>query len=78
MLFRSGLDSESVQTIDAMNVSTEPLMVIAGSEGKGLSRLVREKCDLVVSIPMQRSVESLNASVAMSIALYEIDKKRSR
>ena len=76
--FIVGLDGESDQAIDAMTVSTEPLMVIAGSEGKGLSRLVREKCDLVVSIPMQRSVESLNASVAMSIALYEIDKKRSR
>ena len=76
--FIVGLDGESDQAIDAMTVSTEPLMVIAGSEGKGLSRLVRDKCDLVVSIPMQRSVESLNASVAMSIALYEIDKKRSR
>ena len=76
--FIVGLDGESEETIDSMDIATEPLMVIAGSEGKGLSRLVREKCDLVVSIPMQRSVESLNASVAMSIALYEIDKKRSR
>jgi len=76
--FIVGLDGESDETIDSMDIATEPLMVIAGSEGKGLSRLVRDKCDLVVSIPMQRSVESLNASVAMSIALYEIDKKRSR
>ena len=76
--FIVGLDGESEETIDSMDIATEPLMVIAGSEGKGLSRLVRDKCDLVVSIPMQRSVESLNASVATSIALYEIDKKRSR
>lgn len=74
--FIVGLDGESTETVGAMSLSTEPILVIAGSEGKGLSRLIRDKCDVIVSIPMHHSVESLNASVAMSIALYEIDKKR--
>ena len=74
--FIVGLDGESDETIDAMTIAAEPILVIAGSEGKGLSRLIREKCDVIVSIPMHHNIESLNASVAMSIALYEIDKKR--
>ena len=53
-------------------------MVNVGSEGKGLARLTREKCDLVVSIPISASTESLNASVATSIALYAVDEARRR
>ena len=48
------------------------------SEGKGLARLTREKCDLVVSIPISASTESLNASVATSIALYAVDEARRK
>lgn len=51
---------------------TPPLVLVVGSEGSGLRRLVRETCDLVVSIPMAGRIESLNAAVAGSIALYEI------
>lgn len=53
-----------------------PLAVVIGSEGEGLSRLVREHCDHLVSIPIANEVESLNASVAASIALYEINRCR--
>ncbi|GAB3818682.1 23S rRNA (guanosine(2251)-2'-O)-methyltransferase RlmB [Tessaracoccus terricola] len=53
-----------------------PVLVVVGSEGEGLSRLVREHCDLLVSIPIASSVESLNASVATSVALYEISQQR--
>ena len=53
-----------------------PLVVVIGSEGEGLSRLVREHCDHLVSIPIGSAVESLNASVAASIALYEINRCR--
>jgi len=49
---------------------------VVGSEGSGLSRLVREACDLLVSIPINPSVESLNAGVAAGIALYEISRQR--
>lgn len=74
--FVVGLDGDADTTVDSMEIADQPLYVIVGSEGKGLSRLVREKCDLLISIPMSSAVESLNASVAMSIALYAIDRKR--
>ena len=51
-------------------------MLVTGSEGKGLSRLVRETCDVVASIPIAASVESLNAAVATGIALYEVARHR--
>lgn len=75
--FVVGLDGDADTTVDSMEIADQPLYVIVGSEGKGLSRLVREKCDLLISIPMSSAVESLNASVAMSIALYAIDRKRN-
>ena len=68
--FVIGLDGESDETLSGMKVASENVMIVVGSEGKGLSRLVREKCDLVVSIPMRATTESLNASVATSIALF--------
>lgn len=53
-----------------------PVVVVIGSEGKGLSRLVTETCDVIVSIPMSAGTESLNASVAASIALYAVASTR--
>ncbi len=76
--FVIGLDGESDQTMSGMKVAKENVMVVVGSEGKGLSRLVREKCDLVVSIPMRATTESLNASVATSIALFWVDEQRRK
>jgi 23S rRNA (guanosine2251-2'-O)-methyltransferase len=76
--FVVGLDGESDELISNMKVATEPVMIIVGSEGKGLSRLTREKCDLVVKIPMRSTTESLNASVATSIALFAVDEARSK
>ena len=75
--FVVGLDGESDEQIGNMKVATEPIMIIVGSEGKGLHKLTREKCDLVVKIPMRSTTESLNASVATSIALYAVDEARS-
>jgi len=51
-------------------------VLIVGSEGAGLSRLVREACDTLASIPISESIESLNAGVAAGIALYEISRQR--
>lgn len=51
-----------------------PMVLVVGSEGRGLRRLVREGCDLVVALPMYGQVESLNAAVAGSIALYEVKR----
>ena len=53
-------------------------MIVVGSEGKGLSRLVSETCDQIVSIPMSSATESLNAGIATGVTLYEIARQRAR
>lgn len=55
---------------------TLPIALVIGNEGKGISRLVRKKCDWTVSLPMKGNVESLNASVACSLLSYEVYRKR--
>ena len=55
---------------------TGKLAVVIGSEGFGMSRLVKESCDYIVSIPMQGKINSLNASVAAGIMIYELIRKR--
>ncbi|HZU48520.1 MAG TPA: 23S rRNA (guanosine(2251)-2'-O)-methyltransferase RlmB [Mycobacterium sp.] len=70
-----GLDADGDTTLDDLD-GTDPLVVVVGSEGKGLSRLVRENCDAVVSIPMAGPAESLNASVAAGVVLAEIARQR--
>jgi 23S rRNA (guanosine2251-2'-O)-methyltransferase len=57
---------------------TGPLAVIFGGEGQGLHRLVREKCDVMVSVPLRGHVSSLNVSVTAGIILFEAARKRSR
>lgn len=71
-----GLDADGDTDIDGLALATDPLVVVLGSEGRGLSRLVREQCDATVSIPMASGVESLNASVAGSVLLAEIARRR--
>ena len=70
-----GLDADGDTTLDNF-VGSGPICVVVGSEGKGLSRLVRESCDAVLSIPMAGPVESLNASVAAGVVLAEIARQR--
>lgn len=50
--------------------------LVVGNEGKGVSRLIKEKCDVTVSLPMRGQVNSLNASVAASVLMYEIVRQR--
>ncbi len=57
---------------------TGPLALVVGNEGKGMSRLVREHCDLLIKLPMHGSINSLNAAVAGSIALYEALRQRDQ
>ena len=76
--FVIGLDADGDQELSKMSLATESIFIIVGSEGKGLSRLVRENCDLVLSIPMQSSVESLNASVATAIVMHWVATERSK
>lgn len=77
-VFVIGLDADGDVTLDALDAADEPLCIVVGSEGKGLSRLVAEKCDQVVSIPMAGDTESLNASVAASVALWQVASTRGR
>ena len=53
-----------------------PLAIVIGSEGQGMSRLVKDKCDFYIKIPMVGHVNSLNASVAASLMMYEVYRKR--
>ncbi|NLC45581.1 MAG: RNA methyltransferase, partial [Firmicutes bacterium] len=55
---------------------TGPLAAVVGSEGSGVSRLVKEKCDFIVRLPMLGKISSLNASVAGGIVLYEVLRQR--
>lgn len=72
-----GLDADGETDLYTLEAAVGPLVVVVGSEGRGLSRLVGETCDLRVSIPMASAVESLNASVAAAVALSEVARRRA-
>ena len=74
--FVVGLDGGGDTELRDLQLADGPLVVVTGAEGSGLSRLVRQTCDQIVSIPIASSVESLNAAVATGIALYEVDSLR--
>ena len=57
---------------------TGPIAVVIGNEGKGVGRLVKEKCDFVLSIPMYGSINSLNASNAAAVLMYGIRRARTQ
>lgn len=75
-LFAAALDGEASTRIDDLAVATEPLVLVLGAEGTGVSRLVRQTCDTVAAIPMG-GAESLNASVAAGVACYEVARRRT-
>ena len=72
-----GLAAEGEVSLPDLDLADGPLVVVIGSEGDGLSRLVTETCDQLVSIPMANNLESLNAGVAASVALYSIARARA-
>ena len=74
--FVVGLDGGGDTPVGELSLADAPLVIVTGAEGAGLSRLVRETCDVVASIPISASVESLNAAVATGITLYEVDRLR--
>ncbi|HEX7738857.1 MAG TPA: 23S rRNA (guanosine(2251)-2'-O)-methyltransferase RlmB [Marmoricola sp.] len=71
-----GLAADGDVSLPDLDLADGPLVVVVGSEGKGLGRLVGETCDQLVSIPMSSQLESLNAGVAAAIALYSISQRR--
>jgi 23S rRNA (guanosine2251-2'-O)-methyltransferase len=73
-----GLAASGTVDLADLEAATDPLVLVVGSEGKGLSRLVAQTCDLTVSIPIAAATESLNAGVAAAISLYEVAQRRAK
>jgi 23S rRNA (guanosine2251-2'-O)-methyltransferase len=72
-----GLDMDG-EPIDRLTIAAEPVVLVVGSEGRGLSRLVRQRCDVVSSIPLRGRLGSLNAAAAAAIACWEITRRRTK
>jgi 23S rRNA (guanosine2251-2'-O)-methyltransferase len=71
-----GLDADGEADVFALDVADRPLVVVLGAEGRGLSRLARERCDLVAAIPMRGALESLNVATAAAVACHAIARSR--
>jgi 23S rRNA (guanosine2251-2'-O)-methyltransferase len=75
-VFVLGLDGGGDVQMPDIELADRPLLIVIGSEGEGLSRLVTENCDQIVSIPISSATESLNAGIAASVALYQVSTMR--
>ncbi|MDW3177607.1 MAG: 23S rRNA (guanosine(2251)-2'-O)-methyltransferase RlmB [Acidimicrobiia bacterium] len=71
-----GLDESGSRSIFDLDLADQPLCLVLGAEGPGLSRLTRERCDQLVSIPMQGAVASLNVSAAATVAMFDVSRRR--
>jgi 23S rRNA (guanosine2251-2'-O)-methyltransferase len=77
-LWVAGLEADSSAQLYDQADLRGPLALVVGSEGRGLRRLVREKCDWLLQLPMRGRVDSLNAAVAGSVVLYEVERQRRK
>ena len=71
-----GLDASGPETIHQLRLAGEPVCLVLGAEGQGLSRLVRQRCDAVVSIPLRGQLASLNVATAAALGIYEVVRRR--
>lgn len=75
-VWKVGLDGDATQSLLGLDLLDRPVAVCVGAEGRGLSRLVAERCDVLAHIPMVGETESLNVSVAAALACYEVARVR--
>lgn len=73
-----GTDVSAAAGIYETNVFDGPVAIVIGNEGKGMGRLIREKCDVLVKLPMNGRINSLNASVAAGVVMYEVLRRRTQ
>lgn len=71
-----GLDPDASQSLFDMNLADQGVVVVLGAEGRGLSRLVRQRCDVLLSIPLRGRLPSLNVGAAGALALFEVSRRR--
>jgi 23S rRNA (guanosine2251-2'-O)-methyltransferase len=72
-----GLDADGERSVWDLDLGDVPVALVVGAEGEGLSRLARQRCDAIVSIPMRGPLDSLNAATAAAIACFEVARRRS-
>ena len=71
-----GLAGDAGTSLFDLDLADQPLVVVLGAEGEGLSRLVRDRCDVLAAIPLAGSLPSLNVAAAGALALFEVARKR--
>jgi 23S rRNA (guanosine2251-2'-O)-methyltransferase len=71
-----GLDASGDENLFDLAVATEPVMLVLGAEGAGLSRLVRDRCDVLARIPLKGSIPSLSVAAAGTLAVFEVSRRR--
>jgi 23S rRNA (guanosine2251-2'-O)-methyltransferase len=72
-----GLDESGDRSLFDLDLADQPIVLVLGSEGKGLARLTRDRCDVLVRIPMRGRLDSLNVSAAAALACHEIARRRN-
>jgi 23S rRNA (guanosine2251-2'-O)-methyltransferase len=73
-----GLDASGASSIFDLEVADSPVALVLGAEGRGVSRLARERCDVLASIPMRGRLESINVAAAAAVACFEVTRRRGR
>jgi 23S rRNA (guanosine2251-2'-O)-methyltransferase len=73
-----GLDERGDRSLFDLDLADQPIVLVLGSEGKGLARLTRDRCDVLVKIPMQGHLDSLNVSAAATLACHEVARRRRK